>query len=73
MTTEELCFQIDILMAEKEAQGIGPLHQVDMMDLIKAGVPPTGLLYKMRHLVKSGIYKGSTTVNGTPILIRKAT
>ena len=43
------------------------------MDLIKAGVPPTGLLYKMRHLVKSGIYKGSTTVNGTPILIRKAT
>lgn len=72
MSIEELCFRIDILLAEKEAQHIGP-RQVDMLELVKNGVPHDGLKDKLRHLVKSGRYKGSVTVNGIPILSRKET
>lgn len=55
---------------EKERKGEGPL-QVDMLDLLKAGVPSAGLIHKMRQLVRMGRYKGSTTINGVPILLRK--
>ena len=71
MGTEELCFSIDIMLAEKEAQHKVP--QVTMYELIESGVPCDGLLDNLRHLVKTGQYKGSKTVNGIPILSRKGT
>lgn len=70
MDIEELCFRIDILLAENASKG---LPQVDMLELIKSGVPYDGLKDKLRFLVRCGRYRGSVTVNGIPILLRKET
>ena len=70
MYTDELCFLIDILLSEKESQGVGPI-QVDLLDLVKAGAPVDGLKDKMRRLVLAGKYEGAISINKIPILKRR--
>jgi len=68
MTTEQLDFEVGMIIADKKSRGVAPL-QCDMYELHKAtGIDCTALLPMMRQLVLQGRYKGSLTINKIPIL-----
>ena len=70
MTKEQLDFEVAMLIAEKQSQGIGPI-QADAVELASKSTESSygEIVQLMRELAGEGKYKPSVTVNKVPILM----
>lgn len=70
MTKEQLDFETAMIIAEKKAQGVGPL-QATALELASKDSESSyeQVVCLMRELAREGKYRPSVTINKIPILI----